>query len=243
MDIVAPLSCSHYHLLIVLLGAHVILSHHLPRSQWAGRFALSLPVGMGVIVAICFLDGAGLIAGLFTLTGYAVVPAIISDRREANCWYYLTEQAVEIILLVTLVAWLGEAETGAWLDGLAGLPLQALAIGTGLGFVWWQGATAVGLLVQDISRGATSEQTGNGTPAAGKLIGRLERTLIVFLVLANVPSGVGFLIAAKSILRFGEVTQPGNREVAEYVLIGTLASFALAIPVAYATAMLVRWAR
>ena len=42
-------------------------------------------------------------------------------------------------------------------------------------------------------------------PLGGQLIGRLERLMILMLLLANQPDGIGLLIAAKSILRFSEV--------------------------------------
>ncbi len=55
------------------------------------------------------------------------------------------------------------------------------------------------------------------------------------LVLAGEPDGIGFLIAAKSILRFNELAGDADRHVSEYVIIGTLASFAWAIATGYAT--------
>ena len=41
--------------------------------------------------------------------------------------------------------------------------------------------------------------------------------------------GIGFLLAAKSIFRFGEFTKPSEVKNTEYVMIGTLSSFAIAI--------------
>jgi hypothetical protein len=72
-------------------------------------------------------------------------------------------------------------------------------------------------------------------PRGGRLIGKLERLLILMLVLAGEPDGIGFLIAAKSILRFNELAGEADRHVSEYVIIGTLASFAWAIAAGYAT--------
>jgi hypothetical protein len=40
---------------------------------------------------------------------------------------------------------------------------------------------------------------------------------------------IGFLIAAKSMLRFGDVSRPNQRGESVYILVGTLASFLLAI--------------
>ena len=70
-------------------------------------------------------------------------------------------------------------------------------------------------------------------PSGGRVIGLLERAL-VFLFCADRPdAAIGFLIAAKSVLRFGEVQN--DRRAAEYVIIGTLASFAWAFAAALPT--------
>lgn len=66
-------------------------------------------------------------------------------------------------------------------------------------------------------------------PEAGKYIGILERFLVFgFIVLQQWPA-IGWLIAAKSILRFSDLSRAKDRKLTEYVLTGTLLSFALAI--------------
>lgn len=62
-------------------------------------------------------------------------------------------------------------------------------------------------------------------PNAGKLIGIVERLLSLVFVLLGQYEAVGFIIAAKSLLRFAE----GDKAKSEYVLIGTLLSFSIAI--------------
>lgn len=64
---------------------------------------------------------------------------------------------------------------------------------------------------------------------AGRLIGILERLLILFFVLVNQFTAIAFIIAAKGIARFKELEE---RRFAEYVLIGTLLSTGLAMIVA-----------
>lgn len=66
-------------------------------------------------------------------------------------------------------------------------------------------------------------------PNAGQWIGYLERTLILTFVLVGSFEGVGFLLAAKSVFRFGELSKAHEIRTTEYVLIGTLSSFTLAI--------------
>ncbi|MEX1192996.1 MAG: DUF3307 domain-containing protein [Brumimicrobium sp.] len=70
-----------------------------------------------------------------------------------------------------------------------------------------------------------TDQITGGLENAGRLIGGLERILTLTFVLLGHYEAVGFLIAAKSILRFKE----GDRQTTEYVLIGTMLSFSIAI--------------
>ena len=48
-------------------------------------------------------------------------------------------------------------------------------------------------------------------------------------IITNNWSGVGFLLAAKSIFRFGDLTKSDDRKLTEYILIGTLLSFTFSI--------------
>lgn len=64
---------------------------------------------------------------------------------------------------------------------------------------------------------------------AGQWIGYLERILILTFILAEQIEAIGFLLAAKSIFRFGELSKSKEIKTTEYVLIGTLASFTTAI--------------
>ncbi|MEL4307504.1 DUF3307 domain-containing protein [Joostella sp. CR20] len=67
---------------------------------------------------------------------------------------------------------------------------------------------------------------------AGKYIGMLERLLVFVFIATNHWEGVGFLIAAKSIFRFSDLTEAKDRKLTEYILIGTLLSFGIAITTA-----------
>jgi hypothetical protein len=69
-------------------------------------------------------------------------------------------------------------------------------------------------------------------PDAGKFIGFLERILVFTFVVYNHWEAVGFLLAAKSVFRFGNLKESHDRKLTEYVLIGTLLSFGIALAVA-----------
>lgn len=64
---------------------------------------------------------------------------------------------------------------------------------------------------------------------AGKYIGILERILVFIFIVANHWEAVGFLITAKSVFRFGDLKESKHRKLTEYILIGTLISFGIAI--------------
>jgi magnesium-transporting ATPase (P-type) len=71
---------------------------------------------------------------------------------------------------------------------------------------------------------------------AGKYIGMLERLLIFLFVCTDHFEAVGFLLAAKSIFRFGDLKDAHDIKLTEYVLIGTLLSFGIALLVSLAVA-------
>ena len=72
-----------------------------------------------------------------------------------------------------------------------------------------------------------------GLPNAGKWIGFFERILILTFIFTDNIEGIGFLLAAKSIFRFGELNRSKDLKVTEYVLIGTFLSFTVAILTGY----------
>ncbi|MBT8254543.1 MAG: DUF3307 domain-containing protein [Flavobacteriaceae bacterium] len=64
---------------------------------------------------------------------------------------------------------------------------------------------------------------------AGQYIGILERILVFIFIIVGRWEAVGFLITAKSVFRFGDLKEAKQRQLTEYVLIGTLISFGIAI--------------
>lgn len=75
----------------------------------------------------------------------------------------------------------------------------------------------------------TANKEDDSLESAGEYIGYLERLLIFLFIVIDHWEGVGFLLAAKSIFRFGDLTASKDRKLTEYVLIGTLVSFGSAI--------------
>lgn len=77
---------------------------------------------------------------------------------------------------------------------------------------------------------------------AGKYIGILERIFVFTFVVTGNWEGIGFLLAAKSVFRFGDLKESKDRKLTEYILIGTLLSFGIAIGVGMLTLILIDFA-
>ena len=98
-------------------------------------------------------------------------------------------------------------------------------------------ATAM-LIYSSGAEQANNEETVTGLVSAGEMIGVLERWLIVSFILVNQFAGIGFLLAAKTIFRFGDLTHSNDQKMTEYVLLGTLVSFFTALSVGWLTVKL-----
>ena len=146
---------------------------------------------------------------------------------------FLADQGIHLAALAALSAWRPDLWAGGlwaglgltWLPGLMAFVAGAILATRAGGF-------AVGLLM----RPWASHDLPKGLTNGGKLIGLLERGLIFVLVMVNQPAGIGFLVAAKSVLRFETTSK--DQSAGEYVIIGTLASFGWALVIAYATRLL-----
>lgn len=147
---------------------------------------------------------------------------------DGKLWAYLADQAAHLTTLAGIAVLFPDLwEMGVWGD-VTWLP-AVFAVLAGLILTVRAGGFAIGMLMAPYADTDLPKGLENG----GALIGVLERGMILLLLLVGQPTGVGFLIAAKSVLRFD--TTSGNQSAAEYVIIGTLASFGWALVCGYGT--------
>lgn len=90
------------------------------------------------------------------------------------------------------------------------------------------GAPLVGQVLKNIAVSQTP-QLEEGLPRAGRMIGMLERGIILTFSFFGDLTSISFVFLAKSMARFRQLE---NRQFAEYYLIGTLLSFFFALLVA-----------
>ncbi|HLA85152.1 MAG TPA: DUF3307 domain-containing protein [Thermoguttaceae bacterium] len=178
-----------------------------------------------------------------------LAPRDADDRPRVRWkfWSIVVDQLLHVAVLAIAVVFLSRLDLipgePYWCTLLGTGPWQkALVLLSGVVLAVYTGGVLIGVLVhpmlQEIraaggSNGLSPEQ--RGLEHGGRFIGQLERALILLFILTGQPAGVGFLIAAKSIFRFGELKDDTARKEAEYIIIGTLLSFAWALTIAWAT--------
>jgi len=141
---------------------------------------------------------------------------------------FLTDQAFHLLVILAAV-WIWEQPE---LSLNTQQIRELLITGTAL---FWLG-TPVSILIK-ILLSQWEPYTGNSTEAletpslqnAGKIIGIAERILTFIFILAGQWAAIGFLITAKSVFRFGDLKAGRDRKLTEYILIGTLLSFGIAV--------------
>jgi hypothetical protein len=153
--------------------------------------------------------------------------------RKDNLAYFIADQAMHIMVLVLLwcivitpPGWL--AETGKALKN----DLNFWLVAAGYLFVTFPLSLLMYYATQRWRRSVEQGDWGKSSSSlseAGKWIGIFERLLVYTFVVTNHFEGIGFLIAAKSVLRFNDLKGADARKETEYVLIGTLMSFSFSI--------------
>lgn len=223
--------------LIALILAHLLADFVFQPSAWVARKDhWSVALGHGAVVwATAALCLGSLHPVLLVLTGLHMMTDALKARVRPGAGPFLVDQGVHLSVIVGVAA----AFPGLWAAGewppllptdLAPWVMPAAVLVSGAIATIRAGGFAVGLLMSAYPIG-TMRRT---LPQAGRMIGWLERGLIFLFVLTGQPLGIGFLIAAKSILRFD--TARRDQKASEYVIIGTLASFGWALGLAHLTA-------
>ncbi len=84
----------------------------------------------------------------------------------------------------------------------------------------------VSIVIGSILKKYTPEldDSNKGLISGGEVIGYLERTLILTFSIIGQFAVIGFILAAKSIFRFGDLNNKNKHQLTEYVLLGSLLS-------------------
>ena len=136
------------------------------------------------------------------------------------------------------MVWLWVSNQWGLLDHAAELALnvETLLILTAYFVVIWPFSVVIGLVCRIW---AADIEGLESLTNAGKRIGQLERFLVLTFILVNQFAAIGFLLAAKSVLRFGDSREENHRKINEYILVGTMTSFSVTIAFGLVMKMLI----
>jgi len=246
------LPLSTISLFLALLTAHVTGDFLLQTAGDAGgKHRISILLRHAAVVAAL----SYLLAGswrlweipLLVLVSHAAIDRIKIASGSRSARAFLIDQLAHVAAvagIVLIVTTLRSTQTGYWFALFGNDYLRGLVWISGAVLTIRAGGFLIGLAVQPLLSQVQSAQDreeeandilSGGLKGGGQLIGQLERALVFLFILMDQAAAVGFLITAKSIFRFGEIRDPQQRMLAEYIIIGTMMSFGYAIFMSYLT--------
>lgn len=215
---------------------------------WKRRQLRGLLAHAAVVFGLSLLAGVGLWSGRFLLLVILLSALhlaidwvkILVDERWADGFVplgtFLVDQALHVLLIGGLLIAFGYVP-GITVWRVMARPLMdphLLALAALYVASVGAGSVIVRLVVQAFQMEVANKP---GLLRAGAYIGMVERLLITALVASNQYGAVGFVLAAKSIARYRQMDDP---RFAEYYLVGTLTSSAVAVLAGLAIAALPR---
>jgi uncharacterized protein DUF3307 len=225
------------HVLLVLVSAHLVGDFVLQSKDHAARkHQIEVLLGHAVLLAALSYAALGdwarwqIPVAVFVCHGLTDFFKV-RFGKPGSVAAFTIDQAAHLATLVAIAHWIPVLATDLyWVNAWGTHFLKAITGVSGLIVAVKVSGIVVGMFVEpflDQLRTADHDLSTRGLKNGGQVIGMLERALIFVFVVAGHAAAIGFLIAAKSILRFGEVKDPQNRMEAEYIIIGTLLSFLL----------------
>jgi Protein of unknown function (DUF3307) len=162
-----------------------------------------------VTIAVTHIIIDGLKARARDTTGIFLLDQGVHFAIIVACWGLLTDPSALWLYLIRCIQ-----DVRCWIIAVSYIA------------VIWPAGILVGKLTGQWRKKSDPHSSSKtpGLDRGGLLIGRLERFLILTFVLLNHYEAIGFLIAAKSVFRFSEL-----HEQAEYIIIGSMASFSIAV--------------
>jgi hypothetical protein len=238
-------------LLLLLLTAHFIGDFYLQPAKWIACRNNNHMKSMGMWKH--FLVHSALNTAVLLLSDLSVLQAIIAiglisvshpltdywkSNRKNNLSYFLLDQLIHILIISLVWAY------------YSGFTLEQLAVFIGDFFTAKNVLIAISYLL--VCKPASviislalkkhtdslikdNENQDTGLVSAGAWIGYIERCLAISFIFMGQFAGIGFLVATKTIFRFGDLTKNKDMKLTEYMMLGTLLSYAIALLVGWNT--------
>jgi hypothetical protein len=227
-------------LLIRIIIAHILTDFFLQPYTWVKgkrsvssrhRFLMYHSLVAGLLTYVVMLDGSAWLLPIFVAVSHYLIDWWKSTSADTTGAFIADQLAHVIVLFLGWMVYTGSvtALTDQAIKYVQD-PQSLIVVGS-----YIVALRPMGFLIEKLTRKWRVELIDDGSKSAGLTdagtwIGYIERIIILTFIFIGEFSAIGFLIAAKSIFRFsGGVKDHQERKHAEYILIGTLISFSLAI--------------
>lgn len=162
---------------------------------------------------------------LMLFHGVIDVAKLYAQKETTRPLWFLIDQSLHLIsILIIWYLWFDpEINFTEWIEN----PIVWIYTAAIL-FITIVSAIVIQVLISSWSK-TLNDSNDQSLSNAGKYIGMLERMFVFTFVVTGNWQAIGFLLAAKSVFRFGDLRESKDRKLTEYILIGTLLSFGIAI--------------
>ena len=224
-------------IILKLILAHIIGDFFLQPQKWVKNKEKKklkskwLYIHIGIHIALMFLlvwDFSYWVLILLIGASHFIIDALklLLQKRKTKRFYFFADQFLHLAAIFLL------SVSFYYDDILPSLSISASALFLIICLVFLTQPTSI-IMKIIFTKWNISKYTEDNESLkdAGKYIGILERLLVFIFIIMGHWEAVGFLITAKSVFRFGDLTSTKERKLTEYILIGTLISFGIAIVV------------
>lgn len=214
-------------LLAHLIGDFVLQTDSLCSKKCESRFRSVFLYVHAIIIAvlsqIAFWNLQFWLWALAVGVTHLIIDGIKSCVKKDSLRLFVPDQILHIVILIVVANICVDCCGWASPEWMTDQALKVVAVASAAIFCW----KPANILIKYILQYCKMVVPGDDTTLfhAGKLIGTLERWLILIFLLVGRYEVIGFLIAAKSIIRFGEK----DKDQTEYFLAGTLLSISIAV--------------
>jgi len=222
-------------LFIKLLLAHLLGDFIWQPNSWVADKEIKKHKSIYLYVHI-LLHGvlAAIVAGEVSFIPYAVLIAVthgtidliklnFQKAKTKRTWFVADQIAHIIILIAVVMLYENKGLIYFWQNN------EFWILITGILLVTKPASIFIKTIISIWSPESQNSHQDNSLANAGNYIGILERLFVLCFILTAHFEAIGFLLAAKSIFRFGDLKEAKDRKLTEYVMIGTLLSFGIAI--------------
>jgi hypothetical protein len=177
---------------------------------------------------------AAILAGELHFIPYAILIAVLhgiidliklyfQKQKTKRTWFVVDQMAHLLVLIGVVFLYENKTVDLLWFGS------QFWILLTGILLLTKPTSIFIKIIISIWSPENQDNHDEDSLAKAGNYIGILERLFVFCFILTGHFEAIGFLLAAKSVFRFGDLKVAKDRKLTEYVLIGTLISFGTAI--------------